>query len=107
MASPIAGFQWDEGNRTKCQKHGVSVAAIESLFRGPIAVFPDPAHSAAETRFKAIGKTNEGRYVLIVFTLRRSRGKTLIRPISARTMHAEEITYYEEEAAKAAKRRGR
>src|SRR5260370_28929712 len=28
----IAGFDWDEGNRSKCQKHGVSRAVIESMF---------------------------------------------------------------------------
>jgi uncharacterized DUF497 family protein len=28
------GFDWDSGNRAKCQKHGVSIAEIESLFLG-------------------------------------------------------------------------
>jgi uncharacterized DUF497 family protein len=41
-----------------------------NLFRSPIAVFPDPEHSAREERFKAIGRTEDGRGVLIVFTLR-------------------------------------
>jgi len=36
----VAGFDWDEGNRSKCQKHGVSPAAIEDIFRRPIAVLP-------------------------------------------------------------------
>ena len=61
---------WDRGNRDKCQKHGVSIAVIESLFRSPIAVFPDPEHSDREERFKAIGRAEDGRGVLIVFTLR-------------------------------------
>jgi uncharacterized DUF497 family protein len=100
----VAGFEWDEANRGKCQAHGVSLAAIESLFHNPIAVVPDPNRSQAETRFKAIGKTNEGRYVLIVFTLRTHAGETFIRPISARYMHAKEVRYYEAEAAKAEKR---
>jgi len=51
----VAGFDWDEGNRSKCQKHGVSPAAIEELFRQPIAVLPDPKHSKSEDRFEAIG----------------------------------------------------
>jgi uncharacterized DUF497 family protein len=38
-------FDWDGGNRSKCQKHGVSIAAIESLFASPVAVLPDAAHS--------------------------------------------------------------
>jgi len=44
-------------NLEKCQKHGVSVAEIESLFLRPIAVLPDPTHSRGEERFKAIGKS--------------------------------------------------
>ena len=33
----IAGFLWDDGNRAKCEKHGVSIADIECAMRGPIA----------------------------------------------------------------------
>lgn len=28
----IAGFNWDNGNSEKCQKHGVSIEEIEALF---------------------------------------------------------------------------
>jgi uncharacterized DUF497 family protein len=105
MALVVIGFDWDRGNRNKCQKHGVSIAVIESLFHGPIAVFPDPEHSAREERFKAIGRAEDGRGVLIVFTLREHDGETLIRPISARYMRRKESEYYEEEAAKTAERR--
>jgi uncharacterized protein len=56
----ISGFDWDTGNRTKCEKHGVSVAEIESLFHRPLMVAPDLAHSSEEERFKAIG-TTDGR----------------------------------------------
>lgn len=97
-------FDWDAGNRDKCQKHGVPIAAIESLFHRPIAVLPDPAHSDREERFKAIGRTEDGRGVLIVFTLRMRDGETLIRPISARTMRRKESEYYEKEAAGTAER---
>jgi uncharacterized DUF497 family protein len=100
MALVVIGFDWDRGNRNKCQKHGVSIAVIESLFHGPIAVFP-----AREERFKAIGRAEDGRGVLIVFTLREHDGETLIRPISARYMRRKESEYYEEEAAKTAERR--
>src|SRR5579859_3547951 len=98
MSASVNGFAWDDGNLEKCQKHGVSVAEIEALFQGPIAVLPDPAHSGSETRFKAIGKSGQGRSILIVFTLRRRKGERLIRPISARYMHKKEVDYYEEVA---------
>ena len=104
MPLAVVGFDWDAGNRDKCQKHGVSIAAIESLFHGPVAVFPDPAHSEREERFKAIGRTEDGRSVLIVFTLRVRSGETLIRPISARYMRRKESEYYEKEAARTAQR---
>jgi uncharacterized protein len=51
------GFDWDRGNREKCQKHGVSIRQIEELFRGFVLVGPDVRHSAAEERFRAIGGT--------------------------------------------------
>ena len=104
MNLEVSGFDWDKGNREKCRKHGVSLAAIESAFHGPVAVFPDPAHSGREERFKAIGRTAEARAILIVFTLRTYDAGTLIRPISARFMHRKEIDHYEEETAKAANR---
>jgi len=92
-----AGFEWDRGNRKKCQEHGVSIAEIEDLFTRSVMVLPDPAHSHSETRMRAIGKTIEGRSVFLVFTVRKKGRKRLIRPISARYMHAKEIRHYEEE----------
>jgi uncharacterized DUF497 family protein len=104
MDFAVAGFEWDKGNRDKCRKHGPPLAAIEGLFRVPLAVFPDPAHSGAEERFKAIGRTQDGRGVFIVFTLREQDAGTQIRPISARHMHRKEVEHYENEAAKAEQR---
>jgi uncharacterized DUF497 family protein len=100
----IAGFDWDEGNLSKCQKHGVSQAAIESVFRSSIAVLPDPIHSKSEERFKAIGKSDGGRWIFLVFTLRTQRGKRLVRPIGARFMHKKEVEHYQKETATAQKR---
>ncbi|MBF6561225.1 MAG: BrnT family toxin [Candidatus Binataceae bacterium] len=100
----FTGFQWDRANRLKCEKHGVPIAAIEELFRRPVAIFPDPAHSDQEERFKAIGKTDDRRSVLMVFTLRRRRADVFIRLISARYMHKREVDHYEKEAARAQER---
>ncbi|MGB8411303.1 MAG: BrnT family toxin [Candidatus Binatus sp.] len=100
----IAGFDWDDGNRSKCQKHGVSQAAIESVFRGSIAVLPDPLHSKSEERFKAIGKSADGRWIFLVFTMRTRRGRRLVRPISARFMHKKEVEHCEKETATLQKR---
>jgi uncharacterized DUF497 family protein len=91
------GFDWDRGNRAKCEKHELSVVAIESLFTHPLAILPDAAHSQREKRFRAIGRTDKGRGVFIIFMLRREGDELLIRPISARYMHKKEIEAYEKE----------
>lgn len=91
------GFDWDRGNRAKCQKHGLSIALIESLFARPLAIVPSAADSQEERRFCAVGQTGNGRRVFLVFTLRRKGDKPLIRPISARYMHKKEVESYEEE----------
>ena len=91
------GFDWDRGNRAKCQKHGLSIALIESLFARPLAILPSKAESREENRFCAVGQTSNGRRVFLVFTLRRKGDKELIRPISARYMHKKEIESYEKE----------
>jgi uncharacterized DUF497 family protein len=100
----IAGFDWDAGNSEKCRKHGVSLAAIEAMFHRPVALYRDPAHSRDEERFKAIGKADDGRSMVIVFTLRQRAGESFVRSISARYMHVKEIANYEEEAAKTGQR---
>jgi hypothetical protein len=92
-----SGFDWDRGNQAKCEKHGLSVASVESIFTRPLALLPDAAHSQRENRFRAIGRTEKGRGVFIVFTLRRKGEELLIRPISARYMHKKEIETYEKE----------
>ena len=92
------GFDWDDGNIQKCRKHGVTAEAIENLFlSGSLRVEPDVANSVTETRFRAIGRTEGGRAIFVVFTLRDRGEGTLIRPIGARYMHKKEIDTYEKE----------
>ena len=89
----IAGFEWNEGNWPKCGKHGVSREEIEAVLLGTPAVMLDP-HSD-EPRMRAIGMTAAGRYVFLVFMLRRVGNNMLLRPISARFMHQKEVAHYE------------
>jgi uncharacterized DUF497 family protein len=93
----VDGFDWDEGNRTKCQAHGMSLAEIESLFERELLVGPDPFDPAVERRWRAVGRTARGRPAFVVFTLRQREGARLIRPISARYMHAREAERYEQD----------
>jgi uncharacterized protein len=92
----FSGFDWDGANRTKCQKHGVTIAAIESLFLRGVMILPDTGHSQKELRYRAIGYTGQERAVFVVFTMRRRAGERFIRPISARYMHKKEADHYAE-----------
>ena len=99
MNSRVQGFDWDDGNREKCQKHGVSIAEIEALFMDAPRIAPDPKHSDDEDRMIAVGRTDAGRPVFVAFTIR-TKNRRLIRPVTARYMHAKEIAAYEKESAK-------
>lgn len=91
----FVGFDWDKGNWPKCGKHGVSREAIERLFlEGQARVAPDLKHTTpTESRHIAAGRV-EGRAMFVAFAFRGG----LIRPISARYMHAKEASNYEKSA---------
>lgn len=92
----VTGFEWDEGNsRKNVEKHGVSQAMAEQVFfNEPLLVQEDSKHSQKESRYHALGKTDDCRLLHITFTLRGSG--TLIRVISARDMHRKEREIYEQ-----------
>jgi len=93
-----SGFQWDEGNADKNWiRHRVSRSECEQVFfNRPLVVHGDRRHSDDEDRFFALGHTDTGRLLFVVFTL---RGE-LIRVISARDMTPKERRKYENAAAK-------
>src|SRR4051812_7207336 len=86
------GSEWDAGNAAKnWSKHEVSQAECEqAFFNVPLVLAADPEHSGVEARFFALGQTDGGRLLLIVFTLR----GPLVRVISARPMSRREREVY-------------
>ena len=91
----IVGFNWDDGNARKNEKHDVSTAETEQVFFNvPLLMLDDASHSQKEPRLHALGKTDEGRTLHITFTLRQSG--QLIRVISARDMHRKERAIYDQ-----------
>ena len=86
------GFHWDAGNATKnWQTHQVSQAECEQIFfNQPLLVADDVKHSQHEPRLFALGQTNAGRLLFVVFTIRGD----LIRVISARDMSRAERRAY-------------
>jgi hypothetical protein len=94
-AGRYTGFDWDEGNSRKNEKHGVSKPEVEQVFLNtPLLVADDRKHSERERRFHALGRTDLDRWLHVTFT---ERGDgLLIRPISARAMSRKEKAVYEQ-----------
>ena len=91
----ISGFDWDDGNARKNDKHAVSTAEAEQVFfNAPLLLLEDTAHSQHEVRLHALGQTDAARLLHISFTLRQSG--QLIRVISARDMHRKEKAFYDQ-----------
>ncbi len=93
--SKIIGFDWDEGNARKNDKHSVSHSEAEQVFfNSPLLVVFDTKHSSLEERLHALGKTDAERLLHLTFTLRFEGSK--IRVISARDMHKKERQFYDQ-----------
>ena len=93
--SKIIGFDWDNGNARKNERHGVSRAEAEEVFFSvPLLLLADAQHSQVEPRFHALGRTASSRPLHVTFSLRRNG--TAIRVISARHMHRKERVIYEQ-----------
>jgi uncharacterized DUF497 family protein len=92
----IVGFDWDDGNARKGEKHGVSQSEAEQIFFDiRLLMVTDTDHSADELRYHALGTTLDGRRLHVTFTIRGDG--TRIRVISARDMHRKERQIYERE----------
>jgi uncharacterized protein len=92
LAAGLDGFEWDEGNSAKYWlRHEVQQAEAEqALLNTPLVVNASHKHGAAEPRYVALGQTDAGRLLTVVFTIR----GTKIRVISARAMSKPERTIY-------------
>ncbi len=97
----VEGFEWDQSNIEKnWEKHRVSYLECEEVFfNQPLLVQEDEIHSKYEPRYYVLGRTNDGRHLFIVFTIRRNR----IRVISARNMSRRERRIYREQIEKSSK----
>jgi uncharacterized DUF497 family protein len=93
LFSVCTGFQWDQGNSEKnWVKHRVSPFECEQIFfNQPLVVADDMGHSKQESRYYVFGKTDQGRSLYVVFTI---RGQW-VRVISARDMNHKERKVYD------------
>ena len=87
------GFDWDEANLFKNEsKHDVVWIECEQLFfNKPLIINDDFVHGDSEDRYLALGRTDHGRRLFLVFTIRKNH----IRVISARDMTKRERGHYE------------
>lgn len=89
-------FQWDAGNQDKnFRKHRVTNEECEEVFFDPHKrILPAAQSAIGEWRHLLVGRTQKGRLLFVVFTMRRHA----IRIISARDLNKKERRCYEEAA---------
>ncbi|WP_456439203.1 BrnT family toxin [Caldithrix abyssi] len=92
LLQECTGFQWDAGNKDKnWLKHHMANSECEQIFfNKPFLVHHDSRHSDTEHRFYALGQTDLGRKLFVVFTIRNKQ----IRIISARDLSKKEREIY-------------
>jgi len=88
------GFEWDKDNKDQNKEnHKVMTEECEQVFfNQPLLIDVDYKRSNKEPRFFILGKTNFGRRLFIVFTVRNNK----IRVISVRNMNEKEREIYKE-----------
>ncbi|MDO8515088.1 MAG: BrnT family toxin [bacterium] len=83
----LEGFEWDKGNLDHIKKHNIKYEDCEEIFNNkPFLVRKDLGHSQHEERTEAIGKTNAGKKIFLVYTTRKGK----IRVVSARNQSKKE-----------------
>ena len=92
LLARVTGFDWDGGNAAKNEeRHGGIVSEAEQVFfNRPVLLAEDAAHSRHEHRYQLLGRTDDDRFLSIIFTVHRDR----VRVISARAMSRKERSFY-------------
>lgn len=90
----MIGFEWDPVKATKnTRKHGVCFEEAQTIFVDPFEItISDPDHSQGEFRFLSIGRSEQGRVLVVSYT---ERAANAIRIISARLASKSERYGYE------------
>jgi uncharacterized DUF497 family protein len=87
----VSRFEWDDWNVEHIARHGVSPDEAEEVFNGRHMV-----KRVREGRYLALGKTQEGRYLFVVYDQKKNR----IRVATARDMEEKERQLYKREGGK-------
>ncbi len=85
--SKLEEFEWDKGNLEHIKKHKVGDKECEEVFLNkPLMILGDKKHSIYEERFKVFGRSNGGRHLALVITVRENK----IRIVMARDQNKKE-----------------
>lgn len=86
-------FEWDARKASEnLKKHGVGFPEASTVFGDPLeSTIPDPDHSSGEARFLSVGRSLDGRLLVVAYTERDGK----IRIIHARVAGPKERKAYE------------
>jgi uncharacterized DUF497 family protein len=89
-------FEWDPRKaEANAVKHGVSFDEAVTVFLDSDALDgPDLQHSSAEARFRRLGRSVDGRVLMVAYTIRRHGDAETIRLINARQASRRERAAY-------------
>jgi uncharacterized DUF497 family protein len=89
-------FEWDPRKaEAKAVKHGVRFDDAVTVFLDPDALDGlDLQHSSSESRFRRLGRSADGRVLMVAYTIRRRDDAETIRIISARRASRRERAAY-------------
>jgi uncharacterized DUF497 family protein len=90
----IEGFVWlDQIENKLAVKHGVSIEEVEEVFQDkPQFRFVEKGHRKGEDVCMALGTTEAGRYLAVLFILKSANAALVL---SARDMATGERKYYD------------
>ena len=90
-------FDWNPSKRaSNLRKHGVDFRDAATVFGDPLELtMLDENHSEDERRYLTIGRTRQGRLLVVSHTSRRTGDRTATRIISARPARGNERRDYE------------
>ena len=76
MAADGLEFDWDDANIGHLRRHGVSATEFEQVLRnGPLEL--EYQNEGVEERYKALGVTDRGRALVIVWIVRSVRHRAV------------------------------
>lgn len=100
MAAPfVYAFEWDPAKAEEnTAKHGVAFELAAGVFRDPLTLTVyDDEHSEAEERWATLGRTENGRLLVVIHTFEETgAASATVRIISAREATRRERENYEQ-----------